>query len=82
MIKFTLFKMLNTTAFFVALCIGLLFCYITNPPPQIIMKYPQEDQKIYTRPDGSKYRLVLKKIDCPKDYVKVEEMREKIMESF
>ncbi len=76
----SLLKKLNPVAFFVALCLGLLLCYITNPPPQIILKYPQVDDKIYKRKDGSQYRLVLKQVEC-KDDDDITEMREQILES-
>ena len=78
----SLFSKLNTTAFFVALCLGILLCYITNPPPQILLKYPKTDDEIYQRPDGSRYRLLLKEIKCKEgDKSSTTKMEDQIMES-
>lgn len=70
----SVFSKLNPAAFFIALCMGLLLCYITNPPPQILIKYPFQDQNIKKRKDGSCFRYTLEEVECPRDEKNIEEM--------
>lgn len=70
-----LFKKLDITIFFISLCIGLFLCYITNPTPDIIIKYPNPDNyKLITYIDKASncFKYVPKKIKCPSDNTQIK----------
>lgn len=71
-----LFKKLDITIFFISLCIGLFLCYITNPTPDIIIKYPNPDNyKLITYIDKASncFKYDISKVDCPKDRSLIKE---------
>jgi len=69
---FSLFTKLNPYAFFIALCVGILYCYLVQPSPTIITKYPTpEESPIYKDPAGTCYRYKSDDIPCPSDISRI-----------
>ena len=71
-----LFGKLNPTVFFLSLCFGLFMCYITNPVPEIIIKYPNPDDHdhdnvvTYIDEASNCYKYDIEKTSCPSGKVK------------
>ena len=66
----TLFNKLNPLAFLISFCIGLFFCYITTPPPKIVIKYPTPDNSgivTYIDKNSNCYQYKSHEVSCPKD---------------
>lgn len=56
--------------FLLSLFVGLFFCYIFTPTPDIIVKYPTPENanKLIFEDDSSNcYKFITKEIDCPID---------------
>lgn len=56
--------------FIVAFAVGLLFCYITHPKPNVVMKFPSPvnaGQVTYKNHDDSCYKYKAEKVSCPTD---------------
>jgi len=67
---YSLFKKIDIVVFFISLCIGLFMCYITNPVPEIIVKYPSPDNNnilTYIDEASNCYKYEIEKMDCPAD---------------
>lgn len=65
-----LFDKIQPLYFFLAFAVGLLYCYISKPPPQIIMKFPSPynaGQVTYKNEDGTCYKIKSDKSSCPLD---------------
>lgn len=61
---------IHPTAFFVTLCIGIFYVYITTPQPIVVIKYPTPDNagKIkYVDDAGVCYKYSLEPVSCPAD---------------
>jgi hypothetical protein len=74
---------LNLFYFLVAFATGLFFCYITNPPPQFVLKFPSPTNagKVkYTDKLGQCYVYKVNKSVCPTDKGKV--LPQPILEDF
>ena len=65
-----LFKKIQPLYFFLAFAIGLLLCYVTNPKPEVIVKFPSPynaGQIIYKDKADSCYKYNASKVECPID---------------
>jgi hypothetical protein len=65
-----LFKKIQPLYFFLAFAIGLLLCYVTNPKPEVIVKFPSPynaGQIIYKDKADSCYKYSASKVTCPTD---------------
>lgn len=66
---------IHPVAFFSALFVGLLICYITAPKMQLVYKYPTPDNagKIIYKDDSDVcYKYKLKNVECPKNEEDIE----------
>jgi hypothetical protein len=64
------FDKIQPLYFFIAFAIGLLLCYITNPKPDIVMKFPSPynaGQVIYKDKANTCYKYQADKVSCPTD---------------
>lgn len=71
-----LFDKINPLWFFLAFAIGLLYCYISKPAPQIVMKFPSPynaGKVTYKKEDGSCYKVRANKSECPLDKSKIKD---------
>ena len=60
--------------FILSLCIGLFFAYITSPPLETILVYPNPDNEeklLYKDKSGLCHRFTSQEIDCPSDPSKI-----------
>jgi len=64
-----LFDYINPFAFFIAFAIGLLYHYMTTPPPEIVTKFPNpyDNDTTYTDKTGMCYKYRVTKTACPQD---------------
>lgn len=56
--------------FFIAFAVGLLICYITNPSPEIIIKFPSpynSGNVVYKDKSDSCYKYDAEQVSCPMD---------------
>jgi hypothetical protein len=61
--------------FLIALCIGLLYTYITAPQPQVIIKYPtpfNAGKITYVDQNHVCYKYQMKRVNCPADKTKIK----------
>ena len=61
--------------FLLALCVGLLYTYITAPQPQVVIKYPtpwNSGKVTYIDQNGVCYKYQIKKVACPRDTSKIK----------
>ena len=71
-----LFKKIDPIIFLISFTIGLFMCYITNPQPNIIIKYPNPDNAgkiIYKDNAETCYKYDSNEINCPEDTSKIIE---------
>lgn len=64
------FDKINPLFFFVSFAVGLLFCYIVSPNPQVIMKFPSPynaGQVLYKDKSDQCYKYQADKVSCPAD---------------
>jgi hypothetical protein len=62
--------------FLIALCVGLLYTYVTAPVPQIVIKYPtpfNAGKITYVDQSDVCYKYRIQKTQCPKDTSKIKE---------
>jgi hypothetical protein len=74
---FELFKKIDISIFFISLCIGLFLCYITNPTPNVIIKYPNPDNAnltTYIDEASNCFKYKVDKVECPKDEKLIKEL--------
>lgn len=61
---------IHPLSFILAFAVGLLFCYLTNPKPELVLKFPspQNAGKITykDKADGC-YKYRAEKVSCPSD---------------
>lgn len=70
------FDKLRPLYFLLAFGIGLLFCYMTNPKPQVVVKFPSPynaGQVIYKDSNESCYKYNASKVECPRDKALIKE---------
>jgi hypothetical protein len=56
--------------FFLSFAVGLLVCYVTNPKPEVIVKFPSPynaGQVTYKGDDNTCYKYKADKVQCPLD---------------
>jgi len=56
--------------FFLAFAVGLFFCYITNPKPEVVLKFPSPynaGMVTYHDKANNCYKYKADKVDCPVD---------------
>ena len=66
-----IFDKIDPFVFFVSFGLGLMYCYITNPSPKVVLKFPSPyntEKVIYheTGGDGC-YKYKADKVGCPTD---------------
>jgi hypothetical protein len=64
------FDKIHPLYFFLSFAIGLLLCYITNPKPDVIVKFPSPynaGQIQYRDKASMCYRYKAAKVSCPAD---------------
>ena len=67
---FELFKKIDPIIFFISFAVGLFMCYITNPKPQIIIKYPTPENAgriVYKDKANTCYKYEFNEVKCPSD---------------
>ena len=65
-----IFKFLSPTAFIVSLALGLLFVYLSNPKPEVILVYPTPEnvhQIQYKDKAGTCFEFNANEVKCPKN---------------
>lgn len=61
--------------FLIALCVGLLYTYVTAPQPQVVIKYPtpfNASKVTYIDQNNVCYKYQIKKVPCPSDQSKIK----------
>ena len=56
--------------FILAFAIGILYCYVTKPVPNIIVKFPSPTNAgkvVYKNEDESCFKFQASKVECPRD---------------
>jgi len=55
--------------FFLAFAVGILFCYLTKPKPQMVIKFPSplNAGKVVYKEDDSCFTFQASKVSCPMD---------------
>ena len=56
--------------FFGALGAGLLFCYLSSPPPHVVVKFPtpyNADSTVYKDESNTCYKYAAEQVACPAD---------------
>ncbi len=64
------FERIHPLYFFLAFAIGLFFCYITNPTPEMVLKFPSPYNAgniVYKDKSDSCYKYKADKVECPID---------------
>jgi hypothetical protein len=65
-----LFGRLRPVYFFAAFAVGLLFCYLVTPPPEIVVKFPSPfnaGRVTYQDRAQNCFQFDASKVSCPKD---------------
>ena len=73
----SVFEFINPLVFLISLAVGLLYTYITTPPPKIVIKYPTPHNagKIkYVDDAGVCYKYVMEEVNCPLDKNDIRKM--------
>lgn len=56
--------------FFVAFAVGMLFVYLSTPPPEVVLKFPSPynaGKVVYKDKANSCYKYFAEDVSCPKD---------------
>jgi hypothetical protein len=56
--------------FFIAFAVGLFFCYVTNPKPELVLKFPSPynaGKIVYHDKANNCYKYSADKVECPAD---------------
>ena len=64
------FELIDFRIFIFSLSIGLFFAYITSPPLDVILVYPNpdnEDKLLYKDKSGMCHHFKSKEVKCPSD---------------
>lgn len=70
------FERIHPFYFFLAFGIGLFFCYITNPKPELVIKFPSPynaGKILYKDKADSCYKYKADKVECPIDKSLIKE---------
>lgn len=68
--QLNLIKSISPFYFFIAFAVGLFVVYITNPPPNIVVKFPtpyNAGKILYKDKSDNCYKYTATKVDCPSD---------------
>lgn len=81
-----MFNKLNKKLFFLSLCIGLFYCYLTTPQPEVILKFPtpfNAGKIMYKDNSDTCYKYKATKETCPKDkkLIKAQPIQENFLSS-
>lgn len=66
---------LHPVYFFISFAIGILYCYLTTPPPDVVLKFPSpiNSGKItYKDRSDECYKYKANKIACPREKNKIK----------
>lgn len=69
------FDCIDPFYFLIALCIGLLYSYVTVPQPTVVIKYPtpfNAGKITYIDQNDVCYKYQIKRTTCPKDPHKIK----------
>lgn len=64
------FEKIHPFYFFLAFAVGLFYCYITNPKPELVMKFPSPQNAgkiVYHDKENNCYKYKADKVSCPSD---------------
>jgi hypothetical protein len=64
------FDKIHSLYFFISLAVGLLLCYIYNPKPDMVVKFPSPFNAgniIYKDKGDACYKFNASKVSCPRD---------------
>ena len=62
------FGQIKPLYFFAAFALGLLYCYLSAPSPQVVIKFPtpyNADTTVYTDESDTCYKYAAEKVSCP-----------------
>ena len=65
-----IFDKIHPLYFFLAFAIGLMLCYVTNPKPHMVVKFPSPynaGKVTYQDTNSTCYRYQASKVSCPAD---------------
>lgn len=68
-------KCIDPFVFLISLFIGLMYTYITTPPPRIVIKYPTPfniKDTVYVDENNVCYKYMIKEVECPSDKSKIK----------
>jgi hypothetical protein len=71
------FDYIDPYYFLIALCVGLLYTYVTAPVPKVVVKYPtpiNAGKITYIDDAGVCYRYKIEPKECPSDPQKIKKM--------
>lgn len=74
---------INPFYFFLAFAVGLLFCYISTPKPEVVLKFPSPynaGKVTYTDKANSCYKYKAEKVECPANKAMIKD--QPILEDF
>lgn len=72
---FNVLKCIDPFVFLIALFVGLLYTYITTPPPRVVIKYPTPfniKDTVYVDENKVCYKYMIKEVECPSDKSKIK----------
>lgn len=73
----TILNFIDPFYFLIALCVGLLYTYVSAPPPHIVVKYPtpyNAGKISYVDDAGVCYKYKVEPKQCPADPTKIKKM--------
>ena len=79
----TILNYIDPFWFIMALGVGLLYTYVTAPPPEIIIKYPtpfNQHDTIYTDKAGVCYKYKVKLSSCPQNNDRIRSRKLQVAE--
>jgi hypothetical protein len=65
---------LHPLYFLLSFAVGMLYCYLTNPKPEVIVKFPSPFNagKVVYKDDDTCYKYKADKVECPIDKSKIK----------
>ena len=66
----SLFERINLFYFLLAFAVGLFFCYVTSPKPELVLKFPSPynaGKITYHDKANNCYKYKADKVECPAD---------------
>lgn len=70
------FERIRPLYFFLAFAVGIFFCYITNPKPEVVLKFPSPfnaGKITYHDKANTCYKYEANKVDCPVDQALIKD---------